>query len=97
MKGGPDVSHAAHSSYPTMTDPHKTLPARIPVVNTQETASDTAGNGTTDVSATQVTCSIALDTKPDARTNGTDAAPAPVTNPAASQPLPINRDKELEQ
>lgn len=97
IKGGPDVSHAAHSGNPTMTDPKKTLPASIPVVNTQETASNTAATGTTDVSATQVTGSSALDTKPDARTTGTDAAPAPVANPAASQPLPTNRDKELAQ
>ncbi|HEY3458964.1 MAG TPA: outer membrane protein assembly factor BamD [Bryobacteraceae bacterium] len=97
IKGGPDVSHAAHSGNPTMTDPKKTLPASIPVVNTQEAASNTAATGTTDVSATQVTGSSALDTKPDARTTGTEAAPAPVANPAASQPLPTNRDKELAQ
>jgi outer membrane protein assembly factor BamD len=96
IKGGPDVSHSAHSGNPTMTDPKKTLPASIPVVNTQETASNTPATGTTDVSATQVTGSSALDTKPDARTTvGTDAAPAPPANPAASQPLPTNRDKEL--
>jgi hypothetical protein len=109
MKGGPDVSHAAKSGNPTMTDPKKTLPASIPVVNNEETASTAPGGGTTDVSATPVTGSSALDTKPDARTTSTQtpagqtpAAPASPTPAGAnaavsSQPLPTNRDKELEQ
>lgn len=99
MKGGPDVSHAAHSGNPTMTNPKKTLPASIPVVNNEETATTGQGGGTTDVTATPVTGSSALDTKPDARSAGpapTAATPAPVTA-ATSQPLPTNRDKELEQ
>jgi outer membrane protein assembly factor BamD len=111
MKGGPDVSHAAKSGNPTMTDPRKTLPASIPVVNNEETASTASGGGTTDVSATPVTGSSALDTKPDARTTSTQtpagetpatqtpASPTPAGANAAvsSQPLPTNRDKELEQ
>ena len=100
INGGPDVSHAAHSGNPTMTDPKKTLPASIPVVNNQETASNTAGTGTTDVSATQVTGNSALDTKPDARITTEGTTPEPAPNPGASsqqQPLPTNRDKELEQ
>jgi len=116
VKGGPDVSHAAKSGNPTMTDPKKTLPASIPVVNNEETASAAPGSGTTDVSATPVAGSSALDTKPDARsTTQTPATqtpagqtPAAAETPAAqtpaganaavsSQPLPTNRDKELEQ
>jgi outer membrane protein assembly factor BamD len=104
VHGGPDVSHAARSGNPTMTDPKKTLPASIPVVNNEETASAAPGGGTTDVSAAPVTgSSSALDTKPDARTTTTPAATTPATppanpNPAASsQPLPTNRDKELAQ
>ena len=98
VKGGPDVSHAAHQGNPTMTDPKKTLPASIPVVNNEETASAATGGGTTDVSATPVGGNSALDTKPDARTTatqtGTGAADAPA---ATTAPLPTNRDKELEQ
>jgi outer membrane protein assembly factor BamD len=125
MKGGPDVTHAAKSGNPTMTDPKKTLPASIPVVNNEETASAAAGGGTTDVSATPVAGSSALDTKPDARStaqtpaNQTPAGQTPATQTPAgqtpgaettagqtpaganaavsSQPLPTNRDKELEQ
>ena len=107
IKGGPDLSHAAKSGDPTMTDPKKTLPASIPVVNNEETASTAQGTGTTDVSATPVTGSSALDTKPDARTDTGEkpagaaptaaAAPAAAAGAAASQPLPTNRDKELEE
>jgi len=107
VKGGPDVSHSAKSGNPTMTDPKKTLPASIPVVNNEETASAAPGSGTTDVSATPVAGSSALDTKPDARTTATQT-PAATETPAgqtpaganaavSSQPLPTNRDKELEQ
>lgn len=96
LRSGPDVSHAAKSGQPTMTDPKRTIPASVPVVNT-ETASNapgTTGGGTTDVSATQVGSSSLLDKSPDARTQ-------PATTQAASdpstQPLPTNRDKELKK
>jgi outer membrane protein assembly factor BamD len=90
LRSGPDVSHAAKSGQPTMTDPKRTIPASVPVVNTTETASAaTPGGGTTDVSATTVGNNSALDKKPDARSTGGTAQ--------AAQPLPSNRDKELQQ
>ena len=95
LKSGPDVTHAAKSGQPTMTDPKRTLPASIPVANNAETGSDTGtGSGTTDVSATPAGADSALDKTPDARTSGTakstDAA-------AANQPLPTNRDADLKK
>ena len=103
IKGGPDVAHSAKSGDPTMTDPKRTMPASIPVpvvTNTEVASTGTAGESTTDVSATQVGANSALDTKPDARnaasatqnaaTTGQTAPPA-----ATNQPLPTNRDKDL--
>lgn len=85
LKGGPDVSHAARSGAPTMTDPKRTMPASIPVVN-----NDTTGTGTTDVSVANASGS-ALDSKPDAR-SGEGA-----TTPAPAAPLPTNRDAEMKK
>jgi outer membrane protein assembly factor BamD len=100
MHGGPDVSHAAKSGNPTMTDPKRTLPASIPVVNNEGTAvSETGGGGgTTDVSAMPAGSNGALDNKPDARGNATTPATAG-TNAAANSTgaLPTNRDRELAQ
>lgn len=96
LRSGPDVSHAAKSGTPTMTDPKRTIPASVPVVNTTETASAaTPGGGTTDVSAQQVGNNSALDKNPDARSSGGTAQ----ANQAAAQqqPLPSNRDRELKQ
>jgi outer membrane protein assembly factor BamD len=46
VKSAPDLSHAAHSGPPTMTDPKKTMPASIPIVNTvQGDAAAAAANG----------------------------------------------------
>jgi len=107
--GGPDVSRAAKSGAPTMTDPKRTMPASIPVVNNAEVASNSApATGTTDVSATPLSATGgALDTKPDARTAdgaaatpptpaaGTQAAGATQAAAASTAPLPTNRDKDL--
>jgi hypothetical protein len=109
LKGGPDLEHSAKSGAPTMTDPQRTMPKSIPVVNNAETAANgPAPSGTTDVSATPVSGSgSALDTKPDARTPegaaaaATPAATTPATPaatpaaPASTAPLPTNRDKDL--
>jgi outer membrane protein assembly factor BamD len=107
LKGGPDLSESAKSGQPTMTDPKRTMPASIPVVNNAEAATNGAApSGTTDVSATPVSGSGALDSKPDARaTDGaapTGSSPASSTattpapnSPAANAPLPTNRDKDL--
>jgi outer membrane protein assembly factor BamD len=95
LHSGPDVSHAAKSGPPTMTDPKRTYPASIPMVNNTETASagSGTGTGTTEVSATQVGSSNALETKPDARTGAQNTSSQ--TPPAVNQPLPTNRDKDL--
>ncbi len=99
LKGGPDMRHAAHSGNPTMTDPKRTFPASIPLVN-NDAAASTAGTGTTDVSVANST-SNALDTKPDARTasGGTaDGSAKPLTaSPAPAGPLPTNRDAEIKK
>lgn len=95
LKSGPDVTHAAKSGQPTMTDPKRTLPASIPVANNAETGSDTGtGSGTTDVSATPAGADSALDKTPDARTSGTAKSTEAA---AANQPLPTNRDADLKK
>jgi outer membrane protein assembly factor BamD len=90
LKGGPDVEHSAKSGAPTMTDPKRTMPASIPVVNNTEVAANGATpTGTTDVSATPVSSTGgALDTKPDARAEeGAAAAATPAaTTPADAKP-----------
>ncbi len=89
LKGGPDVSHAAKSGEPTMTDPKPTIPASVPVVASTDGAGAGGGTGTTDVSVTPASSS-ALETKPDARNSGGAAQ-------SVDQPLPTNRDKELKE
>jgi outer membrane protein assembly factor BamD len=104
VHGGPDVSHAATEGQPTMTDPKRTIPASVPVVN-NEVASNggTGSGGTTDVSATTVGANdTALEKNTDARMSG--GAPAAAGAAAAgaqaatpNQPLPTNRDAELQK
>jgi outer membrane protein assembly factor BamD len=105
VKGGPDVQHAARSGQPTMTDPKRTMPASIPIVNNEPAvASATPATGTTDVSVSNTT-SNALDTKPDARGTAAGGATAGTTTPAATTttaaapvaPLPTNRDAEMKK
>ena len=85
VKGGPDVSHAARSGAPTMTDPRKTMPASIPIVNTN-TTTEAAANGTAGAAvSTEITASTTTGTSLDKTGDA-----------AAQQPLPTNRDKELE-
>jgi outer membrane protein assembly factor BamD len=97
LKGGPDVSHAAHTGQPTMTDPKATIPASVPVPANTEAANSTgsAGTATTDVSATHVGSNSALDTNPDARSSGGAAQASSTANP--QQPLPTNRDADLKK
>src|ERR1700761_5333319 len=95
LRGGPDVSHAAKSGQPTMTDPKRTIPASVPVVNTEAASnSGSTGVGTADASATTGSgSSSVLETSPDARRH-------PATQTAVqqnNQPLPTNRDKELKK
>jgi outer membrane protein assembly factor BamD len=96
MRGTPDVSHAAKSGQPTMTDPKRTIPASVPVVNTEAANTPgTSGVGTTDVSATTVNGSSSmLDKSPDARSH---TATTQTASEQTNQPLPTNRDKELKK
>jgi outer membrane protein assembly factor BamD len=86
IAGRPDLRYAARSGQPTMTDPKKTLPASIPVVNND--VAPAAGAASTEVTAGEAK-SGALDTKPDART------PAATTPAAPAAPLPTNRDAQI--
>ncbi|HEY1212195.1 MAG TPA: outer membrane protein assembly factor BamD, partial [Bryobacteraceae bacterium] len=102
MRGSPDVTHAAREGSPTMTDPKRTLPASIPVVNNNseaEVAGNGTGTGTTDVTASQVGSGGALDANADARTSkpSTDSQASPSAQTAPQQPLPTNRDEELKK
>lgn len=90
--GRPDLSHAAKSGGPTMTDPKRTYPASIPMVN-NEAAAGTAGTGTTDVTVSNAGTG-ALDTKPDARSA---EGSKPQATPPPTGPLPTNRDAELKK
>jgi outer membrane protein assembly factor BamD len=90
--GGPDVTHASKIGAPTMTDPKRTMPASIPVVNNEATVASNTGGGTTDVTVSTPKDN-ALDTKPDARAAG--ATPPAEAAPAA--PLPSNRDAEIKK
>ena len=72
MHGGPDVSHAAKTGAPTMTDPKRTIPKSVPEVNNTDTGTaGGTGSGTTDVTASTVGANSALDRNPDARTGAT--------------------------
>ena len=101
IHGGPDVSHAAKEGQPTMTDPKRTIPASIPVVNSEVASNTGNGSGTTDVSATTVGANdTALEKNTDARTAGTAQAGTQTAAPnqtSQNQPLPTNRDAELKK
>jgi len=70
VRRGPDVSAAAHSGQPTMDTPKRDVPATVPV------PAEAAGF-TGDVTVAPVTGTSALDTQPDARATGADAAASP--------------------
>jgi outer membrane protein assembly factor BamD len=96
LHGGPDMSHAAKSGPPTMTDPKPTIPVSVPVVNTVQ-ASNGAGTGLgSDVTATPLKDSGALDKQPDAR-SGEGTAQAASKDQPQQGPLPTNRDKDLKK
>jgi outer membrane protein assembly factor BamD len=85
IKRGPDVSSAAHTGDPAMTNLRPSVPPLVP-----QPAGAAGSGGTTDVVAEPVGNSSALDTKPDARTNPPAQAAAPAapaaTTPAATTP-----------
>jgi len=61
LRSAPDVSHAAKTGTPAMTAMRPTVPASVPT--------SAGATGITDVTATTIADSTALDTKPDARQN----------------------------
>ncbi len=89
---GPDTHTAAKSGTPAMNQPRALVPASVPVP-----ASAPGFQG--DVTASTVTDSTALDTKPDARQNppaqGGQAAAAPAPAQASAQPEPLPRNGQL--
>jgi outer membrane protein assembly factor BamD len=94
IHSGPDVSHAATEGQPTMTDPKRTIPASVPVVNTEVASNSGSGAGTTDVSATTVGANdTTLEKNADARSK--DAMTTNTQSATPNQPLPTNRDAEL--
>ena len=81
LKKNPDMSLAAKSGTPTMTAPKPTVPASVP-----QPSGAASGVGS-DVTATTVTDSKELDSRPDARQNPPAPVPAPGT-PAAAPAAP---------
>jgi outer membrane protein assembly factor BamD len=86
VKGGPDLSHAARSGAPTMTDPKKTIPYSIPIVNTAAGDAAAAANATPTATKTDVTVEP---------TTGLTRGDKPAETATPAQPLPTNRDKEI--
>jgi outer membrane protein assembly factor BamD len=96
LSRGPDVSMAAKSGMPTMTNPKQSVPLSVPIpASTAATNLPAASSGVNDVTIAPVASGTsALDTKPDARTAiktdpnapaSTAASPAtPSTTPAAT-------------
>jgi outer membrane protein assembly factor BamD len=82
LRHGPDVSSAAKTGQPTMTNPKASIPVTVPVV--------ASAPGVTDVTVAPVTDPTALDTKPDARANPPAAKPdaTPGATPAATPSTP---------
>jgi outer membrane protein assembly factor BamD len=88
LKRGPDVSMAAKSGMPTMTNPKQSVPLSVPVAATAA-APTTPVTGVNDVTIAPVgTGTSALDTKPDART--TLPANATPADPNAAKPTAGN-------
>ncbi len=98
LRSGPDLTHAAKAGNPTMTDPKRTIPASVPLPSTEVASNAGSGTGTAEVSATTVSATdTSLDQKPDARTSGGAVKPNGTTTAQTAQPLPTNRDKDLQK
>jgi outer membrane protein assembly factor BamD len=88
LKRGPDVSQAAKSGMPTMTNPKQNVPLSVPsaaaALNTPAPAPVT---GVNDVTIAPVSGSnSALDTKPDARTTLPASTGSSTTDSSAAKP-----------
>jgi outer membrane protein assembly factor BamD len=77
LRRGPEMTSAAKSGAPTMTNPKAAIPASVPA--------PAGAPGITDVTAAPITDPTALDTKPDARMNppGGAAAKEPASKDTA--------------
>jgi outer membrane protein assembly factor BamD len=92
LKRGPDVSMAAKSGMPTMTNPKQSVPLSVPIPATAAAAATTPVTGVNDVTIAPVgTGTSALDTKPDART--TLPANATPADPNAAKPAPAKPEE----
>jgi outer membrane protein assembly factor BamD len=89
VKSSPDLSHASHSGEPTMTDPKKTMPASIPIVNP---VAESAAPGT-DGAPAPTKSDVTVDPKAETTLGTGLEKKVPDAGP---QPLPTNRDKEIE-
>jgi len=78
LRRGPDVTTAARSGAPAMTTLRPSIPMSVP----PQTG---PGTFTGDVTATTVSDSTALDTKPDARANPPGSTQASATDPQSQQ------------
>jgi outer membrane protein assembly factor BamD len=91
LKRGPDVSAAAKSGMPTMTNPKQSVPLSVPSAAAALAAAPAPTTGINDVTIAPVTGgSSALDTKPDARTtlktDPTAPAKTDASTPDAAKP-----------
>jgi outer membrane protein assembly factor BamD len=85
LKRGPDVSAAAKSGMPTMTNPKQSVPLSVPSAAAALAAAPVPTTGINDVTIAPVTGgSSALDTKPDARTTLKTDPTAPAKTDAAT-------------
>ena len=87
LRRGPDVSQAAKSGMPTMTNPKQNVPLSVPVPASTAATNAAPTTGVNDVTIAPVAGGTsALDTKPDARTalkTDPTAPAAPSTDPNA--------------
>ncbi len=83
VRRGPDVSAAAKSGSPTMTNPKASIPASVPAP-----AGSAGSTGINDVTVAPVNGPSALDTNPDARSKPPETAATPTTGATtqATQP-----------
>lgn len=86
LRRGPDVSQAAKSGMPTMTNPKQNVPLSVPIPASTAATNAAPTTGVNDVTIAPVANGAsALDTKPDARTALKTDPTAPAT-PAAADP-----------
>jgi outer membrane protein assembly factor BamD len=88
LRGAPDVSTAAKSGSPQMSNPRQNVPVSVP----PPAAADAGFNG--DVTVAPVGANSALDTQPDARAAGAAAAPDSTTTNSSTTTQQDNGKKK---